>query len=141
MKIVALLILTIVLGTACSSQKNTTFETVSMEYSAHSRGMFQNVLIEKNRFWVTFSRNEKPVEKQLSAAQWKLIASEFEKLNLKEIPNLKAPTQKRLYDGAAIANLKITAVGNTYETQGFDHGYPPAAIEKIVTLLVAYTEK
>jgi hypothetical protein len=56
---------------------------------------------------------------------------------LDEIPTLKDPTQKRFYDGAAIANLKIRYQEKNYETTDFDHGFPPAAIEKLVNKIVS----
>jgi hypothetical protein len=56
---------------------------------------------------------------------------------LEELPKLKYPTQKRFYDGAAIANLKIRYQDKDYETVDFDHGFPPAEIEKIVNKIVS----
>jgi hypothetical protein len=56
----------------------------------------------------------------------------FQEVDLEEIPNLKAPTEKRFYDGAAIANINIIYKGKTYESNGFDHGNPPLEIEKLV---------
>ena len=37
---------------------------------------------------------------------------------------MKAPTDKRTYDGALHANLMITLNAETYSTPGFDHQYP-----------------
>jgi hypothetical protein len=37
-------------------------------------------------------------------------------VELDSLSKLKAPTEKRFYDGAAIANLKITFKDKTYET-------------------------
>ena len=50
---------------------------------------------------------------------------------MEALPNLKAPTEKRFYDGAAIAGLKITFKGKTFETTNFDHGFPPMEIQKV----------
>jgi hypothetical protein len=57
------------------------------------------------------------------------------------VPTLKAPTEKRFYDGAAMANIHITKSGNTYSSETFDHGFPPASIEKFVKKLLSYTEE
>jgi hypothetical protein len=61
-------------------------------------------------------------------------------LDLDLLSQLKAPTEKRLFDGAAIANLKITKQGKTFESQSFDHGYPPAEIEKVVNKMLSFVK-
>jgi len=61
----------------------------------------------------------------------------FQQVNLKDLASLKDPTQKRFYDGAAVAHLKVRYQKTDYETVDFDHGNPPAAIEKLVTKLIA----
>jgi hypothetical protein len=141
MKIAIALFLSIVVISSCSSQKNTDMNTAIIEYSAQSRGIYQKVLVENQTIFVSKNRDEKPLETNVSDADWKVLTAEFETLDLEAIPNLKAPTEKRFYDGAAIANLKITYKGKTYETKGFDHGYPPAEIKKLVNTLVSFTQK
>ncbi|MCV9927978.1 hypothetical protein OIU83_09965 [Flavobacterium sp. LS1R49] len=115
--------------------------TTQIEYSAMSRGYFQKIVVKDQMVSITKSRGEEPVTNKINGMQWAKITSELKKINLEAIPNLKAPTEKRFHDGAAIANLKITRNRKTYETKGFDDGFPPAEIEKLVTLLVAFTEE
>ncbi len=86
-------------------------------------------------------RGKDAVESKIDAAKWNQIVTEFEKVNLETIPTLKAPTEKRFYDGAAIGNLKIIQNQKTYETKGFDNGFPTKEIEKLVNLLVDFTEE
>jgi hypothetical protein len=90
---------------------------------------------------ITNGRNTQSVENKISEAKWKQIVAEFSKINLENIPNLKGPTEKRFYDGAAIGNLKITKDQKVYETPGFDNGYPPKEIEKLVNLLLDFTKE
>jgi len=59
------------------------------------------------------------------------------KIDLGILPNLKAPTNERSYDGAAFAELKITLKGKTFETKSFDHGNPPMEIQKVVEIVNA----
>ena len=141
MKILTLLFLTVFLGKSCSGQTIADLKTAVIEYNAQSRGIYQKVLVENQTVYVTKKRGDKAFEVKISDADWKALATEFQKVDLEGIPNLKAPTEKRFYDGAAIANLKITYQGKTYETKGFDHGYPPSEIKKLVTKLVSFTEK
>ena len=141
MKIAFALFLSHFMISSCACQKNTDMKTAVIEYEAQTRGMYQKVLVENQTVFVAKNRDEKPVEVKISDEDWIVLTSEFEKLDLEAIPNLEAPTEKRFYDGAAIANLKIIYKGKTYETKAFDHGFPPSGIKKIVTKLVSFTQK
>ena len=115
--------------------------STQMEYSAVSRGLYKLVIVQNKTVSVTNGKNTQPVVTNLSDAQWKEIVAEFSKINLESIPTLKGPTEKRFYDGAAIGNLKIVQNQKIYETPGFDNGYPPKEIEKLVNLLVDFTKE
>ena len=84
--------------------------------------------------------NDKPVPTKISDADWKQLVGFFNEVNLDELPNLKAPTEKRFYDGAAIAGLKIMHKDKTYASTNFDHGFPPAQIKKLVDKIISLTE-
>jgi len=140
MKIISLLFLTLFLGKSCQSQ-NLDVETAKIEYTANSRGLYNNTVVEKKTISVTKTRDGKPVSNSLSDAQWNALISEFQKVNLEEIPSLKAPTEKRFHDGAAMANLKITYKGKTYESQTFDNGYPPEKIKNLVNTILSFSKK
>lgn len=141
MKVLSFLILTIFIGNSCVSQKNIDMSTVEIVYSAVSRGYYQKIVVKNQMVSITKGRGEEAVTNKISGAQWARIVSEFKKINLETVSQLKAPTENRFHDGAAIANLRITKNGKTYETNGFDNGFPPAEIEKLVTLLVAFTQE
>jgi hypothetical protein len=57
------------------------------------------------------------------------------------LETLKAPTEKRFHDGAAIANLKVTYQDKSFQTEAFDHGNPPEAIKKIVDKINTFAKK
>ncbi|MBS7230306.1 hypothetical protein KHA90_04645 [Flavobacterium psychroterrae] len=141
MKILSLLLLTIIIGTSCSSQKANDMTATQMEYSAVSRGFYKKIIVENKTVSVINGKNTEPVKTKISDAKWKQIETEFLKIDVEKIPTLKAPTEKRFYDGAAIGNLKVIQNQKTYETQGFDNGYPPKEIEKLVNLLVDFTKE
>lgn len=141
MKTLSLLLLTIFIGTSCASQKANDMTSTQMEYSAVSRGLYKVILVQNKTVSVTNGRNTQPVESKISDAKWKEIVAAFSKINLESIPTLKGPTEKRFYDGAAIGNLKIINNQKTYETPGFDNGFPPKEIEKLVNLLVDFTKE
>lgn len=141
MKIITLLFLTLILGKNCQSQNNMDLSTAKIEYTANSRGLYNNTVVENKTVSVTKTRDGKPVSNSLTDAQWNVLIKEFQKVNLEEIPSLKAPTQKRFHDGAAMANLKITYKGKTYESQTFDNGFPPDKIKNLVNTIVSFSKE
>ena len=141
MKIISLLFLTLILGKNCQSQNNMDLSTAKIEYTANSRGLYNNTVIENKTVSVTKTRDGKPVSNSLTDAELNALISEFQKVNLEEIPNLKAPTEKRFHDGAAMANLKITYKGKTDESQTFDNGFPPEKIKNLVNTILSFSKK
>ena len=141
MKIITLLFLTLILGKNCQSQNNMDLSTAKIEYTANSRGLYNNTVVENKTVSVTKTRDGKPVSNSLTDAELNTLISEFQKVNLEEIPSLKAPTEKRFHDGAAMANLKITYKGKTYESQTFDNGYPPEKIKNLVNTILSFSKK
>ena len=141
MKIVSLLLLVICIGTGCSSQKKTDMTGTQIEYTAMSRGLYKRIVVQDQKVSVTNGRDTEAIVNQIDNSKWNKIVSEFEKINLDSLSALKAPTEKRFYDGAAIGNLKIIQNPKTYETKGFDNGFPPKEIEKLVNLLTDFVKE
>jgi hypothetical protein len=141
MRTVSFLLLTIFMMTGCSSQKKSDMTSTVIEYSAMSRGYYKKIVVQNQTVSVTNKRDAQAVENTIKKTDWDKIIAEFEKINVESIPTLKAPTEKRFYDGAAIGNLKITQNQKTYETPGFDNGFPPKEIEKLVNLLTDFAKE
>jgi hypothetical protein len=139
MKIYALILLNIFLSKGCGSDEDIDMKSAVVEYTATTRGFFQKVTIKNQEVFVTKDRNSSEIgtATKISDTDWKELVTDFQAINLEEIPNLKSPTEKRFYDGAAIANLNITFKDKTYKSQSFDHGFPPAEIEKLVNKINA----
>ena len=141
MKIIAVLFLTIILGNNCQGQKNVDLADAKVEYTANSRGLYKNTVVENKTVSFKDTRDGKPLLSSLTNEQWNALITEFQKVDLEEIPNLKAPTQKRFHDGAAMANLKISYKGKTYESQTFDNGFPPEKIKNLVNTILSFSKK
>lgn len=143
MKILSLLFLTIFLGNGCDSAKAQDIETAVIEYTANTRGFYQKITVKNQMVTISKDRdgNDKPVPKKISDAEWKDLLDCFETMELDSLPQLKAPTEKRFYDGAAIANLKITFKDKAYETDSFDHGFPPKEIKKFVNTITSLAKE
>ena len=143
MKIITLLATLLFVCTSCNSKKvavasiNEKYETLVIQYEANTRGFYQKLIVQNRTISSTNDRNgvKIPIVQKISDADWNALISEFNKVDLEGLPNLKAPTEKRFYDGAAIAGLKITFKGKTFETTNFDHGFPPMEIQKVVEIV------
>ena len=134
MKLLSLVLLTIFLGKGCDAEQKQDIESAVIEYTATTRGFYQQIVVQNQKFTVTKDRNgdEKLFQQTISKADWKKIIEAFQDADLEGFKDLKGPTEKRFYDGAAIGNIKVIYKGKTYETNGFDHGNPPLEIEKLV---------
>ena len=153
----ATLLITIV---SCNCQKNTTQSNVVatnsdkteatmqidipvIKYEANSRGLAFAVKVENQILYVSRVRDFKDYEEKIkiSDADWKEIVTLTKAVDLSKVKDLKWPTEKRYYDGAAHANITFISDGVEYPANGFDHGFPPVEIEKLVNKIVKLTEK
>ena len=140
MKKSIIVLLTTLFFAGCAGQKKADDASIKIEYKAYSRGFYQTIRVENQMVFVAKNREEKPMVAKLSTADWKSVILAVQELDLETLSQMKAPTEKRLFDGAAIASLKITKQGKLYESQSFDHGYPPAGIEKIVNKMTSFVK-
>lgn len=118
-------------------------KTAVLEYTANTRGFYQKITIQDQIVSISKDRNdtESPVTRKISDKDWKELVSYFETIDLDSLPTLKAPTQKRFHDGAAIADLKVTYKDKAYQTEAFDHGIPPEKIKKLVDKINSFAKK
>ncbi|EIA10058.1 hypothetical protein [Flavobacterium frigoris] len=143
MKILSLLLLTLFLGKGCSDHQKQEIDTAVIEYVANTRGFYQKITIEKQMVAISSDRSgkEKTIPTKISDADWKELVNCFQSVELDSLAKLKAPTEKRFYDGAAIANLKITYKDKNYESSSFDNGFPPKEIKKFVNIITSFAKQ
>ena len=143
MKLLSLLFLTILLGKGCDQASAQDLQNTVIEYTANTRGFYQNITIKDQLVSVSKDRNnnDKAISTKISDADWAALINDFKELKLETLKDLKAPTEIRFYDGAAIANLKITYKDKSYETTSFDHGFPPKEIKKLVDKINTFAKK
>lgn len=111
-----------------------------LEYVANTRGFFEKIIIENNTVTVSYDRNgvDKGETTKISDGDMKELIAAFQKIQLNDLATFKDPTQKRFYDGAAIANLKVTNQEKEYQTVDFDHGFPPVEIEALIAKITSF---
>ncbi len=143
MKLFTLILLSVFLGKSCSSQTKSDLKIAVLEYTANTRGFYQKISIKNQMVRVSKERGDTGIEEEIkiSDADWKELIGYFESIELDSLATLKAPTQKRFHDGAAIANLKIIYQEKTYQSTAFDHGFPPEKINKLVDKINSFAKK
>lgn len=114
-----------------------------IEYIANTRGYYQKIIIQDQKIAISTVRDQEkmPEATSISETDWKFLLAEFQKINLNGLVDLKAPTEKRFYDGAAMANLKISYQDKEYTSATFDNGFPPAEIEVFVNKITSLAKK
>ena len=139
MKIISLIFLTLFLGRSCDNEQKIDIQSAVVEYTANTRGFYQKIVVQNQTISVYRDRKETalPINEKISEADWKELISLFQEIDLEGLQSLKAPSEKRYYDGAAIGNLKIDYKEKTYQTDGFDHGTPPLEIARFVTKITS----
>ena len=112
-------------------------------YTANTRGFYQKITVKNQEAFVSNDRDstEKGENIKISESDWKELSRYMNDLKLDQLETYKDPTQKRFYDGAAIANLMIIDNGKEYRTVDFDNGFPPIEIEKMVNKITSLAKK
>ncbi|WP_248724806.1 META domain-containing protein [Seonamhaeicola sp. ML3] len=113
---------------------------ISLEYNQHSRNSFQVIQINEKSISVQNERNGSITKMGCTDEQWDKLINLIKTINIETLSSLDAPSQKRLFDGAAIAKLKVTLNGKTYETPSFDHGNPNTAITNLVKEILSIAQ-
>ena len=139
MKKMLILFVTLIVGQTVISQEKLT--DLKLEYQAISRGSFEKMTLTKDVMFYSDDRGKKTTATvNLSEKQWDKVNRLVNQIKLKELPYLKAPSDKRKYDGAAHGQLKITFKDRVYESSGFDHGNPPLEIKNLVNYIISLSQ-
>ena len=140
MKLISCFLLSLFLSKGCVNQSKQDFSKSTLTYTAETRGYFKQIVLEHNTVFISKDRTTRlpSVQIALTKEEQKTLLNLVKELDAPNLAQLKAPTEKRLYDGAAIGNLCISHKGETYSTSGFDHGNPPVEIEQLVTFMNAF---
>ena len=112
-------------------------------YDATTRGFFIAIKVENQMLYISRDRDFKEYSEkiQISNGDWVTISALAKAVDLDKVKDLKWPTEKRYYDGAAHANIIFELEGVKYPANGFDHGFPPAEVEKLVNTITKLAEK
>ncbi|MCF7559788.1 hypothetical protein L3X39_03995 [Sabulilitoribacter multivorans] len=111
-----------------------------VEYTALSRGIYNQIIINKKTISSLQQRGGTPSLHPCEEKNWNTITKMLGPIEVENISTLEAPSKAFQYDGAAIAHLKITKGDKTYESAPFDHGNPPKEIAELVKVILSISE-
>ena len=140
MKTITMIFLSLFLTKDCSQKEKEEMKKATIEYQAISRGSYVNIQIQNETLSIVRARDEKAKSYQLVKEDFKELADLFVKIDLNQLENYKGPEEKRFYDGAAMANVRIVYEGKVYQSQTFDHDSPPVEIEDFVNKIVSFVK-
>ena len=110
-------------------------------YKASSRGFFEYIQISKSKILISSDTNLKETTNyKCQEKDWEELKRLLKEVNIKTFQKLNAPTDKRLFDGAAHATLAIKKGDVVYNSSSFDHGSPPKEIETLVNKVLSIKE-
>ncbi|NDI98479.1 hypothetical protein GWA97_05285 [Flavobacterium sp. LaA7.5] len=137
-KLLPLLVITMLFAAGCaSSALKKQSEYIAFEYEAMTRGAYKKVIVKQDTFITITGRDAMPITKGLKNGDWNKLLSALEKVELDKISELKPPSTRSHTDAALAANLKVIKKDKTYQSNGFDHGNPPAEIKELVQQILA----
>lgn len=124
-----------------SEQSKEMQDATTITYEATTRGFYEIIWISKDS--ISFSNDRNQIEKvsfPTPENEWDELMTMLNKVDIKSLPNLEAPTAMRHYDGAPFATLMVTQNKLETKTESFDHGHPPKPIETLVNKVLSIKE-
>jgi len=121
----------------CVAQ-NKTNQFDKIAYKAQTRGSMVQLTVEGNKLsYKTYEKEETKEVTKEELEELKIIVNE---LNLEGISDLKAPSEKRITDGALHAEFTIKIADKEYRSSTFDAGNPPKELKKLEDFLYSLSD-
>lgn len=115
-------------------------EPISIEYSSSSMGGFKKIIINKKTISVSGKKSSNPKTEVCKKEYWDRIIETIDAIDISTISSLEAPSKDFLFDGAPLANLKISFENTVYVTPPFDHGNPNKNIAPLIKEILSIAE-
>jgi hypothetical protein len=145
MKLLIALFSVFIISEDCTQTKSETPETIEnlrISYQVISRGYFKQLSFEDAQMMYSEDPNVKAIDTfKLNKKEWSDVLQLVAQLDLDGLESLVAPTEKRLYDGAAHSTVSVVIDGKSYVSSSFDEGHPPAEINALVNKMLTISEK
>lgn len=130
-------ILFLVISSSCMAQK-TTQEIKEVVFSAHTKGSSETITVVN---YYAFHKTQSTSKTHfINASERKAMEDEIAKLDVTTIADLKAPSNKRAFDGAMHARVTIKIGNKTYVSSDFDDHNPPKELAPLVAVLRGFVK-
>ena len=139
MKFIILFFSIVLINNSCNHSK---FDQNNLEimYSASSRGVYQQIKINKKTILEINKRGGDSIIRDCSTSDWEQLIKLLIPIQIDKIPEFKPPSKNHQFDGALIARLTISSHGKIFESQSFDHGNPPKEISILVKEILSIAQ-
>lgn len=102
-------------------------------YVAQTRGSLINIKLLNDE--LSFKSNSKEGDFKLSKEEFSTLSNIIKKLDKESINSLKAPSERRITDGALHADFTIKVADKEYKSITFDAGNAPKELKELEDLL------
>ncbi|WP_422106458.1 META domain-containing protein [Winogradskyella sp.] len=116
-------------------------DSTLITYRVQSRDIFEYIQISKSTITTSNDRYLKAMESYTCQPEdWESLNELLQDIDIEHLDKLKAPTDKRLFDGAPHATLSVIRGDVETMSPSFDHGTPPDAIKALVNKVLSIRE-
>ena len=139
MKIASLIFLSMnALSAGCQTVSDIKFTTGTRGYTKEIVITPQTVTLHEENLREPAKSKDKT--RELQSGEWNQLLKSMDGLALREIPLLKSPTEKHIYDGAMIFSLTITDKSGKVWSHTFDNEDPNQQLKPLLALIFTITE-
>ena len=132
-----LAVFVLLITVSCVAQK-TSQEIEEVVFSAQTRGSSENITVVN---YNVFHKTQKDSKTHfINKDNRDALEAEVKKMSLSKISDLKAPSNKRAFDGAMHARITIKIGNKTYVSSDFDDNNPPEELKVLVDLLRGFVK-
>lgn len=140
MKFIFVLLFPILMTETCS-QNNEQNKDISFTYETMTRGSRANYTLNKEEIKAVKNLGtETKASAKMTAKDWDNLIEKMKEIDVPNINQLKPPSDKRTFDGAAHAILTIKIGDKVYTSNSFDHGNPPSQLKSLVKAILRLGE-
>ena len=111
---------------------------VKISFGSGGRGFHESIIIRPDSTYVTKdSRDDKVNIKFLTSKEtWERLIQSISQYSLKDLENLRSPTDDRAYDGALFSGITISTNLNKFNCGQFDDYHPNEKLKPLLEIML-----
>ncbi len=111
------------------TEKSSNYDFQKIELEEITLGSRRMIVLTPNSKEVEINRKKRSFK--TTETEWKNLHILITNLNPEKIASFNPPTNKRLYDGAMAATIRVSINDTIYSSQTFDAGNPPEELASL----------